>query len=111
MTDELKDSDILAMAADGGIPLMERIRFAGIVGMLHDEFSMKRLSGLKRRVEKGSRKVSPGGSTADELFLTGTAAEVTPVREVDRRPVGDAARGSVTRLLQAAAGGAGGVAA
>jgi polyphosphate kinase len=36
--------------------------------MLHDEFSMKRLSGLKRRLEKGSRKISPGGSTADELF-------------------------------------------
>jgi len=59
---------VLAMAGDEDIPLMERVRFAGIVGMLHDEFSMKRLSGLKRRVEKGSRKVSPGGSTAGELF-------------------------------------------
>jgi branched-chain amino acid aminotransferase len=37
---------------------------------------------------------------ADELFLTGTAAEVTPVREVDRRVVGDAARGPLTKLLQ-----------
>jgi len=59
---------VVAMAGDEDIPLMERVRFAGIVGMLHDEFSMKRLSGLKRRVEKGSRKISPGGSTADELF-------------------------------------------
>ena len=59
---------VLAMAGDADIPLMERVRFAGIVGMLHDEFSMKRLSGLKRRVEKGSRKISPGGSTAGELF-------------------------------------------
>jgi branched-chain amino acid aminotransferase len=39
---------------------------------------------------------------ADEIFLTGTAAEVTPVREVDRRPVGDGRRGPVTKLLQEA---------
>ena len=37
---------------------------------------------------------------ADELFLTGTAAEVTPIREVDRRQVGDGARGPLTKLLQ-----------
>lgn len=39
---------------------------------------------------------------ADELFLTGTAAEVTPVREVDRRRIGSGARGPITRLLQTA---------
>ncbi len=39
---------------------------------------------------------------ADELFLTGTAAEVTPVREVDHRTVGNGSRGPITRLLQAA---------
>ncbi|MEE9607515.1 MAG: branched-chain amino acid transaminase [Myxococcota bacterium] len=39
---------------------------------------------------------------ADELFLTGTAAEVTPIREVDRRTIGDGRRGRVTRLLQTA---------
>jgi branched-chain amino acid aminotransferase len=37
---------------------------------------------------------------ADEIFLTGTAAEVTPVREVDRRSVGDGRRGPITKLLQ-----------
>jgi branched-chain amino acid aminotransferase len=37
---------------------------------------------------------------ADELFLTGTAAEVTPVREVDRRGIGDGRRGPITKLLQ-----------
>lgn len=37
----------------------------------------------------------------DELFLTGTAAEVTPIREVDRRPVGDGKPGPVTKALQA----------
>jgi branched-chain amino acid aminotransferase len=37
---------------------------------------------------------------ADELFLTGTAAEVTPVREVDNRRIGTGAPGPVTRRLQ-----------
>ena len=36
----------------------------------------------------------------DELFLTGTAAEVTPIREVDDRPVGTGTPGSVTRRAQ-----------
>lgn len=39
---------------------------------------------------------------ADEVFLTGTAAEVTPVREVDRRVVGAGARGPITSTLQKA---------
>jgi branched-chain amino acid aminotransferase len=38
--------------------------------------------------------------TADELFFTGTAAEVTPVREVDGRVVGAGARGPLTKRLQ-----------
>lgn len=38
----------------------------------------------------------------DEAFFTGTAAEVTPIREVDNRPVGDGGRGPITAKLQAA---------
>jgi len=37
---------------------------------------------------------------ADEMFLTGTAAEVTPIRELDRRTIGSGARGPVTKTLQ-----------
>jgi branched-chain amino acid aminotransferase len=37
---------------------------------------------------------------ADEVFLTGTAAEVTPIREIDRRTIGEGRRGPVTRALQ-----------
>lgn len=37
---------------------------------------------------------------ADEVFFTGTAAEITPVVEVDRRRVGDGAPGPLTRELQ-----------
>jgi branched-chain amino acid aminotransferase len=39
---------------------------------------------------------------ADEVFLTGTAAEITPVREIDRRPVGDGEPGPVTLRVQEA---------
>lgn len=39
---------------------------------------------------------------ADEIFLTGTAAEITPVRSVDRLPVGEGKRGPVTRAIQEA---------
>ncbi len=37
---------------------------------------------------------------ADECFLTGTAAEVTPVREVDNRVLGDGDRGPITTRIQ-----------
>ncbi len=38
--------------------------------------------------------------TADEAFLTGTAAEVVPIREVDDRPVGTGRPGPVTKQIQ-----------
>jgi branched-chain amino acid aminotransferase len=38
----------------------------------------------------------------DELFFTGTAAEITPIRSVDRQKVGTGARGPVTAALQKA---------
>jgi branched-chain amino acid aminotransferase len=37
---------------------------------------------------------------ADEAFFTGTAAEVTPIRELDRRVIGKGARGPVTQKVQ-----------
>jgi branched-chain amino acid aminotransferase len=37
---------------------------------------------------------------ADEVFLTGTAAEITPVRSVDKIPVGEGKRGPITERLQ-----------
>ncbi len=38
---------------------------------------------------------------ADEIFFTGTAAEITPVRSVDRLPVGEGKRGPITEAIQA----------
>jgi len=50
------------------LPLLERVKFAGIIGMLHDEFFMKRMSGLKREIAKGAEKVSIDGRTPTEEF-------------------------------------------
>ncbi len=38
--------------------------------------------------------------TADEAFLTGTAAEVTPIREYDDRSIGAGSRGPITKTVQ-----------
>ncbi len=39
---------------------------------------------------------------ADECFFTGTAAEITPIREIDDRVVGEGHRGPITKELQSA---------
>ena len=61
---------VLALAEDPGLPLLERVKFAGIMGMLYDEFAMKRMGGLKRKIEKRKHKKkekrSPDGLSAEE---------------------------------------------
>ncbi len=59
---------VLELARDGELPLLERVRFAGILGMLHDEFFMKRISGLKRQISEGVNKLSLDGMTPVEEF-------------------------------------------
>jgi branched-chain amino acid aminotransferase len=49
---------------------------------------------LERRITRDEIYV------ADEAFFTGTAAEVTPIREFDHRPIGDGLRGPITAKLQ-----------
>src|SRR5437870_5740841 len=51
---------------------------------------------LERRITRDELYV------ADEAFFTGTAAEVTPIREVDNRAIGLGKRGPITQKLQAA---------
>lgn len=38
--------------------------------------------------------------TADEAFFTGTAAEITPIREVDNRQIGEGRPGQITKTIQ-----------
>jgi polyphosphate kinase len=57
---------VLELAEDRTVPLLERVKFAGIMGMLYDEFSMKRMGGLRRRIEQGSTRLSSDGRTLRE---------------------------------------------
>ncbi len=59
-------SRVLELAEDEENPLLERVKFAGILGMLHDEFFMKRIAGLKRQVRNGVDKISLDGPTPVE---------------------------------------------
>lgn len=58
--------------------------------------TLAREAGIPAREQKLPRGLL---YTCDELFLTGTSAEVTPVRSVDRVPVGDGLPGPITRRL------------
>jgi len=51
---------------------------------------------LQKRITRDELYIS------DEVFLTGTAAEVTPVREIDRIAIGEGCRGPVTQKIQQA---------
>jgi len=57
---------VLALAEDTHVPLLVRVKFAGIMGMLYDEFAMKRIGGLRRRIEKKSTRISSDGMTLQE---------------------------------------------
>ncbi|HZC54154.1 MAG TPA: polyphosphate kinase 1 [Mycobacterium sp.] len=59
---------VLALAEDAEQPLLERVKFAGIMGMLYDEFAMKRIGGLFRQVDKGNGRHGPDGLTAVEVL-------------------------------------------
>ncbi|MBV8226572.1 MAG: polyphosphate kinase 1 [Verrucomicrobia bacterium] len=52
---------VMALAEDRTVPLLERVKFAGIMGMLYDEFAMKRIGGLRRRIEHKKSRPSPDG--------------------------------------------------
>jgi branched-chain amino acid aminotransferase len=64
----------------------------------HTIFSLARELGLEVREGRITRDQL---WLADECFLTGTAAEVTPVREVDDRQIGNGGVGPITKRLQA----------
>ncbi len=83
---------VLAVAEDPDLPLLERVKFAGIMGMLHDEFFTKRMSGIKRRIRRGSAKRSPDGHSAEEQLnacrreIIGQMDELATVIREEIRP-------------------------
>ena len=54
---------VLDLAADGELPLLERVRFCSIVSSNLDEFFMVRVAGLERQVAAGVAIRSPDGRT------------------------------------------------
>ena len=58
---------VLALVEDPELPLLERVKFAGIMRMLHDEFFMKRIGGLKRQGKKAAHRSIDGRTPAEEL--------------------------------------------
>lgn len=80
-------------------------------GRLYEPEIQSALDGITRRTlitlaeEEGLRFASRRVTRdelyiADEVFFAGTAVEVTPVVEIDRRRIGDGLRGPITRRLQ-----------
>jgi len=73
---------------------------SALVGITRDAvIHLARDMGLEVRVRRLTRD---DVYIADEAFFTGTAAEVTPIRELDNRVIGGGARGPVTTRLQQA---------
>ncbi len=59
---------VVSLIEDQDVPLLERVKFTGIIGMLHDEFFMKRMSGLKRQIKRKVKKYSLDGRKPIEEF-------------------------------------------
>jgi polyphosphate kinase len=88
---------VLALAEDPEQPLLERVKFAGIMGMLYDEFAMKRLGGLFRQVAKGERKPGPDGLTPAEV-LKACRMELRSQQEAVARLVDEQLRPALREL-------------
>lgn len=87
---------VLALVEDGELPLFERIKFAGIMGMLHDEFFMKRMSGIKRKMQlRPDKRSLDGRSAADELAAC--RAEINDQRDVLERVLEQDIRPALSR--------------
>lgn len=57
---------VLAQAEDSDVPLLERIKFIGIVCSNLDEFFQKRIGGLKRQLHAGVTELSVDGRTPEQ---------------------------------------------
>ncbi len=69
---------------------LDGITRATVIQFAHDEG----LSVIEKRITRDEVYI------ADEAFFTGTAAEVTPIRELDNRAIGSGSRGPITEKLQ-----------
>lgn len=83
---------VLALAMDPRLPLLERVRFVAITASNLDEFTQKRVGGLKRQEAAGVRTLSADGRTpSEQLSLVSEAihkmhATMTDVWEQQLKP-------------------------
>ncbi len=83
-----------------GVLVTPPLSSAVLAGITRDSIlKIARDLGITVREERFTRDTM---YLADEVFMTGTAAEVTPVREIDNRRIGAGTAGPVTRRLQEA---------
>jgi branched-chain amino acid aminotransferase len=84
----VRDGVLITTPVDGTI--LQGITRASIIAIAHD----LGIPVMERAIPREMLY------TADEVFFTGTAAEVTPIRSIDRIQIGDGHVGTVTRRLQ-----------
>lgn len=85
----IKDGTAITPAPGGSV--LDGITQASVKKILADQ----KIPFVERRLTRDELYL------ADEVFLTGTAAEITPVREIDDRSVGSGKPGPITQQLQA----------
>jgi branched-chain amino acid aminotransferase len=85
----VRDGKLVTPATSDNI--LEGITRSSVMQVARDELGIET---VERSIDRSEMYV------ADECFLTGTAAHVTSVIEVDRRAIGDGRPGDVTRRLQ-----------
>jgi branched-chain amino acid aminotransferase len=84
----VKDGVLVTNGADAAI----------LMGVTRDAvITIARNLGVPTRIDRISVDAL---RSADELFFSGTAAEVTPIREVDGQAIGDGRRGPITERIQ-----------
>jgi branched-chain amino acid aminotransferase len=71
--------------------VLEGITLDTVLDLAHRELGLEIIA---RSIDRSELYV------ADEVFMTGTAAHVTPILEVDRRPVGNGQIGPITKRLK-----------
>jgi len=62
------DGRVLELAADPGVPLLERVKLCGIVSSNLDEFFAVRMAGTREQVESRVERQSPDGRTARQTL-------------------------------------------
>jgi branched-chain amino acid aminotransferase len=87
----VRDGKLITPAPSDNV--LEGITLDTVIFLAQDEFGLEVEA---RSIDRSELYV------ADEVFMTGTAAHVTPILEVDTRPVGEGKIGPITKQLQQA---------